>query len=414
VKELFMSANIGIIVKKKISELTFFLSFQRTYLLRIGFKYGLVIFTERHRKGDIMSQKITFYPLGNAESVLLELSNGKIVLFDFADTHTDEANDKRIDLAKELGDKKSFDVVIFSHPHNDHVKGAKDFFEFDHAKKYQDGNRAKMAELWISSAFVLDSDLDSEDARVIRQEARFRLKNGYGIKVFSEPNKLCKLFKDYDLSTEDSSHPVFHAGTLLDSSTHDLGDEVQFFVHAPFSEDSEDVDDKNEPSIVMQVRLFNRGRETNIFMTGDTPHDVLDKIINRSESNDNEEYLKWDIYDVPHHCSYTGLNDEKGDYRTTPKNEFERLLSDYSQNGAVMIASCKTIAENTDDNQPPHIEAKRAYEHFSGYKGFLATMEYPSKSNPKPLRYLIDSFGIQVSPIPTGTLVRSPAPRAGL
>lgn len=361
-----------------------------------------------------MSQKITFYPLGNAESVLLELGNGKNVLFDFADTHTGDSADKRIDLAKELRGIKTFDVVSFSHAHDDHVKGAKDFFEFDHAIKYQGEGRAKIRELWVSSAFILDSELDSEDARVIRQEARYRLKNGYGIKIFSAPDKLDKWLEENGLSTDDSDHPIVHAGTLLDNKSHSLGDEVEFFVHAPFSEDAEDVEDKNEPSIVLQVRLHNSYCLTNIFMTGDTPHDILEKIVNQSETNGNEEYLRWDIYDVPHHCSYTGLSDEKGDYWTTPTEEVKKLLTSYSENDAVMIASCKPIADNADDNQPPHLEAQRAYQHFSGGKKFYATMEYPTKSNPKPLRYSIDSRGIQLSPIISSTLIQSPAPRAGL
>lgn len=361
-----------------------------------------------------MSQKITFYPLGNAESVLLELGNGKNVLFDFADTHTGDFADKRINLTMVLRGIKTFDVVSFSHAHDDHVKGAKDFFEFDHAIKYQGDGRAKIKELWVSSAFILDSELDSEDAGVIRQEARYRLKKGYGIKVFAAPDKLDKWLEANGLSTDDSEHPIVHAGTLLDNKSHSLGDEVEFFVHAPFSEDAEDVEDKNEPSIVLQVRLHNSHCLTNIFMTGDTPHGVLEKIVNRSETNGNKEYLRWDIYDVPHHCSYTGLNDEKGDYRTTPTEEVKNLLSSYSENDAVMIASCKPIADNADDNQPPHLEAQRAYQHFSGGKRFYATMEYPTKSNPKPLCYSIDSRGIQLSPKVSSTLIQSPAPRAGL
>ena len=360
-----------------------------------------------------MSQKITFYPLGNAESVLLELSNNKNVLFECADTHTNDDDDKRIDLTKELHSKKSFDVVMFSHAHDDHVKGSKDFFEFDHAQKYQGDNRAKIKELWVSSAFILDSDLDSEDARVIRQEARYRLKKGYGIKVFSEPDKLDKWLEENGLSTDDSVYPIIHAGTLIDSTKHNLGDEIQFFVHAPFSEDAEDVEDKNEPSIVLQVRLFNALRETNIMITGDIPHEILEKIVNRSEANRNTEYLKWDIYDIPHHCSYTGLSDEKGEYWTTPTNEVKKLLSDYSQDNSIMVASCKEIEENTDDNQPPHIEAKRAYEYFSGNKKFWATMEYPNKNNPKPLKYTIDSRGISEYVLVSSTLIKSPAPRAG-
>jgi len=341
-----------------------------------------------------MSQVITFYPLGNAESVLLELSNSKTVLFDFADTHTTDESDKRINLTKELLSKQSFDVVVFSHAHDDHVKGSKDFFEFDYARKYQGENRAKIKELWVSSAFILDSDLDSEDARVIRQEARYRLKNGYGIKVFSEPDKLDKWLAENGLSTDDSVHPIIHAGTLIDSKQHDLGDEIQFFVHAPFSEDAEDVEDKNEPSIVLQVRLFNPRRETNIMITGDTSHEVIEKIVYRSEANGNTEYLNWDIYDVPHHCSYTGLSDEKGERMTTPTNEVKKLLSEYCQDNSVMVASCRAIEECIDDNQPPHIEAKRAYVNYSRGKKFWATMDYPKKDNPKPLKYRIDSFGI--------------------
>jgi len=360
-----------------------------------------------------MSQTITFYPLGNAESALLELSNSKKILFDFADTHTDDLSDKRINLTRELKGKKSFDVVVFSHAHEDHVKGAKEFFEFDHAAKYQGDGRVKIKELWVSSAFVLEKSLDSEDARVIRQEARHRLRNGYGIKVFAKPDELDAWLEANGLSTDDSANSIIHAGTLLDDSLHNLGNEIQFFVHAPFSEDAGDATDKNEPSIVMQVRLKNMTRETNIFITGDTPHSVLAKIANRSENNGNKEYLYWDIYDIPHHCSYTGLSGEKGDYRTTPTDEVKRLLGTYARQGAVMIASCKPVADSADDDQPPHIEAKRAYTHFSNNKEFVATMEHPSKTAPKPIRYKIDYFGIQQEQVKSSNIITSPAPRAG-
>jgi beta-lactamase superfamily II metal-dependent hydrolase len=359
-----------------------------------------------------MSQYLTFYPLGNAETILLELGNGKKVLFDFADTYTDDNSDKRINLTSELQGIKEFDVVMFSHAHADHVKGAKDFFEFNHAEKYEGNERTRIKELWVSAAFILDTDLD-EDARVIRQEARYRLKQQSGIKVFSEPDGLDKWLNDNDISKSAVSHLIIHAGKVLDDKAHGLGDEIQFFIHAPFSKGADDTDDRNTQSIVLQVRLSNDSRDSNILITGDTPHDVLEKIIQMSEANENHEYLCWDIYDIPHHCSYTGLSDEKGNYWTTPTNEIKRLLADYSQQNSVMIASCNQIAESADSDQPPHIEAKRAYDHFSGGKKFLATMEYPNKTNPKPLRYMIDIHGIQEKPISSPNIITSPAPRAG-
>lgn len=115
-----------------------------------------------------MGQTITFFPEGNAECVFLELDNGKRMLMDYANMHS---NDSRYtDLTESLKDIDTLDVVMFTHPHDDHVKGAADFFYFDHAIKYQTGKRAKIKELWISAAFLLDVN-PCEDARVIRQEA---------------------------------------------------------------------------------------------------------------------------------------------------------------------------------------------------------------------------------------------------
>ena len=225
-----------------------------------------------------MGQTITFFPEGNAECVLLELNNGKRMLMDYANMHSSDS--RYTDLTESLKNVDTFDVVMFTHPHDDHVKGAADFFYFNHAIKYRTGERAKIKELWISAAFFLDVN-PCEDARVIRQEARYRLKEcgGKGVKIFAAPGSLTSWLEKNELSTNENDHPIIHAGTLLDSSQHDLGDEISIFVHAPFSEDAEDVDNRNDPSIVIQIALENTTQTTNMFITGDTPHTVLDKIV---------------------------------------------------------------------------------------------------------------------------------------
>jgi len=354
-----------------------------------------------------MSQTISFYPVGNADSCLLKLSNNKKILFDFADYYTGDDDDNRIDLAKELGNYSSFDVVQFSHAHDDHVKGSKDFFYLDHAKKYQSEGRKKISELWVSSAFILDTDVNSEDVRVIRQEARYRLKEGYGIKVFSEPDKLTDWLEENEIEPDDRKDLIVHAGTLLKCTN--LGKDIEVFVHAPFSADSEEATDKNEPSIVLQLRLINGEHTTKIFMTGDSTHSVLEHIVDVSKANENEQYLEWDIYKIPHHCSYTGLASEKGETRTTPSSQVQELLK-LGNDGAVLVASCKKI---TTDTSPPHIQAKRAYKHYSDSKTFWATMEYPDAKSPKPLRYEIDEFGISEIATNVNIGVATTAPRAG-
>ena len=326
--------------------------------------------------------------------------------------HTNQDGDKRCDLTTILSSNESFDVVVFSHALDDHVKGAKDFFWFDYAKAYQGDNRATIKELWVSSAFVLDSNV-CEDARVIRQEARHRLKEGYGIKVFAEPDSLNQWIEDNELVKEDVEDSIIHAGTLLKNVDHDLGDELEIFVHAPFSEDSEDSEDRNEPSIVLQLRLINGNRISKILITGDITHEILDKIVKRSENAGNCNYLNWDIYDIPHHCSHTGLSDECGDEITDTTDDIKRLLSHYAQQKAVMIASCRAFNDvGENDNQPPHYQARNAYKKYSG-KRFIATMEYPNENRPKPIVYEIDSFGINEKVNTVNPIVSSPAPRAG-
>lgn len=365
-----------------------------------------------------MGQIITFFPEGNAECILLELENGKRMLMDYANMHSSDS--RYADLVTSMKDIDSFDVVMFTHPHDDHVKGSADFFRFDHAIKYQTGKRAEIKELWISAAFLLDVN-PCEDARVIRQEARYRLKecNGEGIKIFAAPGSLTSWLKDNNLSTDENDHPIIHAGTLLDSSMHGLGNEISIFVHAPFSEDAEDVDNRNDPSIVIQIALYNAGQCTNIFITGDTPHDVLDKVIERSEFYENTDYLKWDLYDIPHHCSYTGLSGEKGEDITEPSENIKRLLGEYGQQNAFLVASCRAFADvGENDTQPPHIQAHKAYKKYSknadkSSRSILITSEYGGKTAPKPLRFKIDYRGIQEETGISATFIQTPAPRAG-
>ncbi len=346
-----------------------------------------------------MSQTITFYPLGNAETCLLELNDGAKILFDFAHMRTDATDDLRYDIKEALSSIKEFEVVMFSHAHEDHVKGASEFFYLEHAKKYQSDKRAQIKELWVSAAFLLDTDLENQsDAKIIRNEARHRLKNANGIKIFADPDTLKDWLEDQEIDYYDVKHLIIHAGETISISGYE--DEIEIFVHAPFSDDSEEVQDKNDPSIVMQVRLFNDEAETNILITGDTPYTVLDKIVDISIEQENEDRLTWDIYDIPHHCSHTGLNKkEDKDTRSITPTENVQWLLEQAQDNAYMVASCEKI---TEDTSPPHIIAKRAYKQYTASDvSFMATMEHKrlKDSNPSPIVFSIDDNGITLNEI---------------
>lgn len=84
-----------------------------------------------------MGQTITFFPEGNAECAFLELDNGKRMLMDYANMHSSDL--RYTDLTESLKDIDTFDVVMFTHPHDDHVKGAADFFYFGYTPKWSCG-----------------------------------------------------------------------------------------------------------------------------------------------------------------------------------------------------------------------------------------------------------------------------------
>ena len=352
-----------------------------------------------------MAQTFTYYPLGNAQTMMLKLGNKKTMLFDFADVKSSNTDDKRWDIASEFDGIESFDVVVFTHAHEDHIKGAADFFNMEYYKKNDSG--VQIRELWLSSAFVTDTQCTTDDAKIIRQEARARLKAGENIKVFGHNKALTKWLNASGISEESVNHLIFHAGKII---PHNLGNEVSFFLHAPFSDDCEDVDDKNDPSVVMQVRLYNPGRETNILVTGDTPYDVLENIVQITRNKKQSGYLQWDLYDIPHHCSATGLCGSSTD-EVEPTDDVKWLLEQSGIN-AFMVASCKPLDET--DVPPPSSEAAEAYKNTIILDvDFRITMDFRKSSAPEPMVFVIDSRGLKLKPPATSAHFNSPAPRAG-
>lgn len=363
--------------------------------------------------------KITFYPLGNADSCLLTLDN-KVLLFDFAamlDPLADD--DRRISLPEAIRDdigwpeRKSIEVVAFTHLDLDHIQGASEFFHLDWAAKYQGGDRVKIDELWVPAAAIVDDGAEDE-ARVIRQEARHRLKAGRGIRVFGRPVHLEKWLNDNGLTLESRRHLISDAGQLVPSISKAV-DGVEFFVHSPFGErDGSVVLDRNENSLVFQA-TFAAG-DTRLLLAADTTYENWDKIVRISRLHGNQDRLTWDIYKLPHHCSYTALGPEKGDTETQPVPNVEWLIKQGKARG-YMVSTSWSIDDH-DEDQPPHFQAKNLYKRLLNEKGihFRVTMEHPNRTSPDRLVLNITAGGANLATAATigsGALVSSPAPRVG-
>jgi hypothetical protein len=78
---------------------------------------------------------MVFFPIGNADTSLIKMADGRDVIVDYADTR-DPSNqfDERCDLPRELRAELTFQnmtaVACFTHLDLDHVKGAAKFFHW--------------------------------------------------------------------------------------------------------------------------------------------------------------------------------------------------------------------------------------------------------------------------------------------
>jgi beta-lactamase superfamily II metal-dependent hydrolase len=372
-------------------------------------------------KGHEM-HKLTTYPLGNADCTVVDLSGGEVLVFDFCHRAvTQDADDRRIDLAATLRGKLrkrgAVDVLAITHLDGDHTDGIASFFSLDYAVQYQGPDRIKIKELWVPAAVLTEPKL-AGDALAIRQEARHRLRGGYGIKVFSRPTKLADWLAAERLKLADRQQFIIDAGRCVPTFTK-ARQGVEFFVHSPFAKHGrEGYVDRNTEALVMQATFTEGGRDTRVLLLDDTDQDVLSDMVEVTKLHANEERLRWDIVRIPHHCSYLSLAPEKGDRITTPVKAVRWLYEEQGSRGGVLIATCWPIPPTDESDQPPHRAARNYYQFVADQLGgrFVVTMEYPSKGEPLPVEVTIDRLGATLqkpSPTPASTIVSRAAPRAG-
>ena len=367
--------------------------------------------------------KLTFYPLGNADCCLIDLENGQKILFDYANVRdSDDDDDLRIDLPERLrkdleeSEKDSYDVVAFTHADKDHIKGLSEFFYLEHAEKYQDEDRIKIDILWVPAAIILETSPSTEDHRVLRQEARHRLKEGKGIRVFSKPELLEDWLKKQGLELKDREHLITNAGQTIPGYGKS-SEGVEFFVHAPFSESIDDEEiERNKASLIVQTTFKIEDEETQLIMGADINHEVWTDIVRVTRHYNRDARLKWDIFKISHHCSYTALSDTKGTTKTTPVSKVKWLF-EQGEKKAILVSTSDLIP-TTNTTQPPHRQAANYYkEVVKDIDGeFKVTMEHPKKSAPEPLVITIDSSKatiVEQSISATALITGEEAPRAG-
>lgn len=371
---------------------------------------------------------VTFFNLGNADTSRINLKDGRRLLIDYANKRAaDDPTDKRCDLPKLLREdmngakRDTFSVVAFTHLDDDHVLGASSFFEFDHAAKYQGGDRFKIETLWVPAAAICETQL-TDDARVIQEEAKYRLRNGYGIKVFSRPQVLQEWLAGEGLTIDDRDEFFVDAGQLVGGWSL-LSDGVEFFAHSPHATRTDDrgVIDRNSDSLVFQARFLVDGATTDILYSADVTYEDWAQIIDITKYHGNDDRLHWNVYKLPHHCSYTAIGPDKGERKTLPTEQVKWLCEESGEPNGYVISPSKPIPSpgtaEDKDVQPPHREAANYYkEDVVSSSNFLVTMEEPNALSPKPIVIEIGRDGAVKKALGTfgiATTVGGAAPRAG-
>ena len=375
--------------------------------------------------------QVLFYPVGNGDTSQIILENGKRILFDFRHLKkAEKEGEPHIDLHARLkdelkkADRTSFDVVAFTHGDKDHIANSTEFFELQHAAKYQGEGRIKIDELWVPAAMILETatnDEQSSEFVIWRQEARYRLRKGKGIRVFSKPDMLKDWLEENDLTIESRKDFLTDAGQVVPGFSL-TNDGVEFFCHSPFVKHVDEGDDlRNDAALIFNVRFKTGSQTFDYLAVGDSTWEVLEDIVRTTKAHGREDRLKWDLFNIPHHCSYKALAEEKGDPETIPAPLVKELLLS-GKAGAYLVSSSHRIPEtgkSEDGQQPPHVEAKRCYKNYLAKVGgtkFLVTMEESGADKPEPLTFKIESTGIsRVRTVVTGVpaILSNPTPKAG-
>jgi hypothetical protein len=199
---------------------------------------------------------------------------------------------------------------------------------------------------------------------------------------------------------------------------------AQFFIHSPFGwrQNGNDIVDRNQDSLVFQATFLEGGRETHALFMTDIDHETIEHIVTTTKRHKREDRLLWDIFKIPHHCSYTAVGPDKGVNETKPTDEVKWLCESRGRDRCTMMSTSWSIPVNGSDEdkdvQPPHRQAAAYYKRVASAKDgqFKVTMDLPSASKPKPTTIEITERGARLltvsATVGAASIISTPA-RAG-
>jgi hypothetical protein len=344
---------------------------------------------------------VYFWPVGTGDSTTFVVRPNEIV-FQVDLRHSQKSEDEKTDCAPiidyleehlpKLNGRPYLSAFAITHPDKDHIQGFRELLE-----------RVTVGELWFSPRIFREHDDDpdslGDDAKAFRDEAHRRVTAT--VKAGGDPGEgnRVRLVGWDDLLSEEhyQRFPLkFFSvpGDVVESlDGYDLTGEFRAFIHGPFKQGSEeDVGDRNDTSLAMQVVLGDNPSAGGVLLFGDHKYPVIRKILDITKLKGNKANLQWQVLLAPHHCSKSVMyQDEDG--KEVRKQDILNDLEAFQVGSGYVVASANSIpTSNKDGDNPPHAKAKARYQEIA-IGGFLCT--HDDGGHAEPLKFSVNGSDIE-------------------
>jgi hypothetical protein len=346
------------------------------------------------------AKRIYFWPVGTGDSTTFVVRPDEII-FQVDLRHSQKSEDEDTDCAPiidyleehlpKVDGKPYLSAFAITHPDKDHIQGFKELLE-----------RVTVGELWFSPRIFREHDDDpgslGEDAEAFREEAHRRVTAtveasgdpgaGNRVRVVGWDDLLDE--EHYKgLPAEFFSVPGDVVRTV---DGQDLTGEFRVFIHGPFKQGSdEDVGDRNDTSLAMQVVYGDDPSVGGVLLFGDHKYPVLRKIFEVTKAHGNDENMKWQVLLAPHHCSKSVMYQTE-DGKLVLKQDILDDFEDGQVGPGYVVASSNCIPNsNEDGDNPPHALAKARYQELAT-GGFVCT--HDDGGHAEPLMFTVNGSDI--------------------
>lgn len=351
---------------------------------------------------DLPNRGVAFWPVGNGDSITIAVDKDTVIQVDVNHVmDAEDPEDERVPVIDRLmevlpqtpGGKPRLSVLAITHHDTDHCCGFGRLIDevqvdelwltlrsFMEAKNARTGEGDELTE---AGRDVYNEACRRRDEEIKAVAAGGRAAAGDRLRIIGGH----QLLQDDDWNNFPESLVTIPGNLIPEVNTQDVSDKIELFVHTPFRSDTQD-GSRNSASLGMQVTLIDGTCRRRFLLLGDLEYQQIEAFFERS-AKENSDRLWWDFLLAPHHGSRNAIRRQQ-DGKWVDADAYT-CLDDYSADGAVVIVSSRSFDDITgEDTNPPHKDAKDAYERMAGKANVLWTADVASGTDSDPVTVTVE------------------------